>query len=192
MLSEVLVILGIASNAIGTAIYFVATLKGEVKPNKVTFLLWALPPFVTFFAQINQGVGIQSLMTLSVGILPLIVLGASFVNKKAYWKTKAFDLSCGSLSIVGLVLWYLTKEGNLAIIFSILADGLASLPTIIKAYHHPETESAIPWLGSVIGGALTVLSVAEWNFQTVAFPLYYTIAMFFIFFFTATKIGKRK
>lgn len=192
MLAQILVFLGIAANAVGTGMYLVATLKGEVKPNKVTFFLWALPPLVTFFAQISQGVGVQSLMTLSVGILPLTVLGASFVNKKAYWRIHKFDLICGTFSIVGLLLWYITKVGNIAILFSILADGLASLPTIVKAYHHPETESAIPWLGSVIGGALTVLSVRHWNFQTVAFPLYYTIAMFFIFFFTATKIGKSK
>ena len=192
MLDQILITLAIAANTIATLSYVVATVKGEVKPNKISFLFWSLPPIITFFAQITQGVGIQSLMSLSVSILPLLVFIASFTNKKSHWAIRPFDLLCGSLSLVGLVLWMLTKVGNVAILLSIIADGLATLPTIIKAYQRPETEWALPWLGSVAGGLLTLATVHIWNFQTAGFAIYYTIAMFLIFFFASTKLGKSK
>lgn len=192
MLDQLLVIIGILCNAVGTYIYLLATLRGEIKPNKVTFLLWSLAPAVAFAAQITQGVGVQSLMTLSVALFPLSIFVAAFLNKKAFWKIQPFDLMCGSLSLLGLVLWSVTKVGNIAILFSIFADGLAALPTIIKAFRHPETEAALPWLGSVASGILTLITIKTWNFETFGFPLYYTIAMFSIFFFAQTKIGKIK
>ena len=97
---------------------------------------------------------------------------------------------CGVLSVIGITLWYATKIGNLAIAFNILADGLATLPTIVKSYKYPETERAWPWLFAVASGMLTLVTVRQWNFGTVGFSLYYSIAMFFVFFFIQTKIGK--
>lgn len=191
MLDEVLVILGIALNAIGTLLYDIETIKGEIKPNKVTWFLFSIAPLIAFFAEIQQGVGVQSLTTLSVAIFPLTTFFASFLNKKAYWKIQPFDLTCGALSIVGLILWQITKVGNVAIAFSILADGLAALPTVVKAYKYPETEAALPWLGAVASGILTLVTIKHWNFQTFGFPLYYTIAMFSVYFFAQTRIGKR-
>src|SRR6266568_7982361 len=105
MLNQNFVIVGMLIGTIGTLVYIVDTLKGKVKPNRVSFLLWSIAPFIAFAAEIKQGVGLQALMTFVVGFLPLTIFIASFVNKKAEWKLTGFDLMCGALSIVGLVLW---------------------------------------------------------------------------------------
>jgi len=62
-----------------------------------------------------------------------------------------FDLICGILSLVGLVLWMITKVGNVAIFFSIVADGLAAVPTLVKAYKYPDTEIACRGLQQFLG-----------------------------------------
>jgi len=147
MLNENFVIVGAIIGAIGSLSYLIDTIKGKVMPNKVSFLLWALAPLIAFTAEIQKGVGIQSLMTFSVGFLPLTIFIASFFNKKSKWKLSRFDLICGAFSIVGLILWLITKEGNVAITFSIMADGLAALPTVIKSYFFPETENGWVYLG---------------------------------------------
>jgi hypothetical protein len=146
MLPGYFIIIGTLIGASGAVVYLIKTVKGKVKPNRVSFLLWSVAPFIAFFAQINQGVGLEALMTFSTGFLPLTVFIASFVNKKAEWKLTWFDLICGILSLMGLVLWMITKVGNVAIFFSIIADGLAAVPTIVKAYKYPDTEIAWPGL----------------------------------------------
>lgn len=181
MLAQFLVVLGIIINSIGTLSYVVGTLKGKIKPNKVTFFVWSIAPFVAFLAQASQGVGIQALMTLSVSVFPLSVFAASFINKKAYWQLNKRDLVCGLLSLLGLLLWYLTKVGNVAIIFSMLSDGLATMPTAIKAYRHPRTEQAWPWLTSTASGVLTLVTITTWDFAHYAFPLFYAFEMFLLF-----------
>ena len=181
MLNQNFVFVGIAIAAVGLSSYFIDTVRGKIKPNKVSFALWSIAPIVAFFAQIKQGVGIQSLMTLSVGIFPIIIFLGSFVNKKAYWKITKFDLICGALSLAGLFLWYVTKVGNLVILFSILADGLAYVPTIAKAYKYPETESAWPWLAASTNGLFTLLTITIWNFTHVGFPLYFLVINLIVF-----------
>jgi len=191
MINQNFVILGAIIAAAGSVSYLIDTLKGKVKPNRVSFLLWSLAPLIAFFAEIKQGVGIQALMTFVVGFLPLTIFIASFVNKKAVWKLTGFVLMCGALSIVGLVLWYITKSGNIAIIFSILADGLAALPTVVKSFNYPETESAWPYFASTISAILTLLTVKVWNLANIGFPLYIILITLVIFSLVQFKLGKQ-
>ena len=191
MINQNFVILGAIIAAAGSLSYLIDTLKGKVKPNRVSFLLWSLAPLIAFFAEIKQGVGIQALMTFVVGFLPFTIFIASFVNKKAEWKLTGFDLMCGALSIVGLVFWYITKSGDIAIIFSILADALAALPTVVKSFNYPETESAWPYFASTISAILTPLTVTVWNVANVAFPLYIVLITLVIFSLVQFKLGKQ-
>lgn len=172
MIDEKFVYLASALNLYGDFNYLRSTLKGVTKPNKVTWFLWSLAPLIAFFAQITQGVGLSALMTFSLGIGPLLIFLGSFVNKKAKWKITKFDLICGALSILGLILWYLTKVGNIAIFFSILAEAFAATPTVIKSYKVPETENYIPFLFGGIGTLITLLTIKQWDFAHYGFSLY--------------------
>ena len=53
--------------------------------------------------------------------------------KHPAWKIQRFDIACGALSVLGIVVWWLTGKGNVAIVFSILADGLAFCLRLLKA-----------------------------------------------------------
>ena len=172
MLNQNFVIIGTIIGAIGSLTYLIDTVKGKVKPNRVSFLLWSIVPFIAFAAQVKQGVGLESLMTFSTGFLPLTTFIASFVNKKAEWKVTRYDLICGFLSIVGLLLWMITKVGNVAIFFSIVADGFAAVPTIVKSYKYPDTELAWPWIATSFGVVLTLLTIKGLSFANSGFIVY--------------------
>ena len=161
--------------------YLVDTVKGKIQPNRVTWFLWTLAPLIAFAAEVKQGVGIQSLMTFSVGFIPLLVFIASFFNKKAVWKLGTLDYVCGALSVLGLILWLVTKVGNIAIIFSILADALAAVPTIIKSFRTPESESYSVYLAGWMNSIITLLTITTWNFATWGFPVYITVLDILLF-----------
>lgn len=191
MLNQNFVIVGTLIASIGSVAYLWETIKGNVRPNRVSFLLWAIAPMIAFVAQIKQGVGLESLMTFSTGFLPLLVFFASFSNKNAQWKLTKFDLSCGILSVAGLILWLITQVGNVAIFFSIVADGLAALPTLIKAYKYPETEIAWPWFATCVGVILTLLTIKEWTFANSGFIIYIFLVDLIIFVFVQFKLGNK-
>lgn len=191
MLGPGFVVIGTIIGAIGSIAYLIDTVKGKIKPNRVSFLLWSVAPCIAFAAQIKQGVGIESLMTFSTGFLPLLTFIASFVNKKAEWKLTRFDIVCGAFSVLGLILWQITKVGNIAIIFSIIADGLAAIPTIVKAYKYPDTEIAWPWIAAPLGIVLTLLTLKEFTFANSSFIIYILILNTVIFSLIQFRIGEK-
>lgn len=191
MINENFVLIGAVLNLVGTVGYLSETIKGKVKPNRVSFALWALAPLIAFAAQISQGVGLRSLMTFMVGFGPLLILLASFLNKKAVWQLSRFDYVCGGLSLIGLALWAVTKEGNLAITFAILADALAALPTIVKSYQDPESENGPMFLLAAISAGITLLTIDQWTYEFYAFPLYILSVCVLIFTLVQFKLGKR-
>lgn len=190
MLNPNFVLIGVLAQFLGGLSYLVDTVKGKIQPNRVSWFIWALAPLIAFAAEIKQGVGIQSLTTFIVGFVPLCIFIASFVNKKAHWELGKLDFICGILSILGLILWYITKIGNTAIFFSILADGLAYVPTIVKSYHHPESENINVYLLGLANPILALLTIRIWNFQTYGFPLYIFIADLITTVLIQFKLGR--
>lgn len=167
-------------NLCGATVYIVATLQGKTRPNRVSWFMWALAPMVATAAMLTQGVGVGALTTFTSGFGPLLIFIASFVNAKSYWKLTRFDITCGVLSLLGLILWLITRTGNIALLFSILADGLAVLPTLSKTYKDPTSESYTAFTLSGIASLITLLTIQTWTFEYFAFPLYLMTVCFTI------------
>jgi hypothetical protein len=106
------------------------------------------------------------------GLTPLLVFAASFLSKKAYWKTQPLDYVLMGIAVLGILLWIVTKEPNTAIPFTILADLAAGLPTIIKSFRYPTTESWRAYAISAVGFLVCILSIHSFDFQTSAFVIY--------------------
>lgn len=170
MLNEHFVYLALLLSSVGGISYLVATLRGIAQPNKVTWFLWALTTLVTFAAEIQQRVGVQVWLTFSAGLVPLLVFIASFVNKRAYWRIRRLDAIAGLLSLIGIVVWLMTRTGDVAIGANTFAGVLAGFPTILKAYQYPETEQVRAYALGAAAGLLTLLTIRTWNFATYAFP----------------------
>jgi hypothetical protein len=192
MINPNFVILGIIFQSIGGIKYLIDTLKGKIQPNKVSWALWSAAPLVAFAAEVSQGVGIQSLTTFIVGFIPLIVFIASFTNKKAEWKLGKLDTICGLLSFLGIILWFVTKIGNVAILFSIIADGLAAIPTIIKSYSHPESENHLIYTLGIINAGIGLMTIQTWNFEHWGFPSYLLFINLILAVLIGFKVGNSK
>ena len=172
MLPEYFAIIGAIIGSLGGFYYLYETIVGKVQPNRITWLLWGIFPMVIFAAQRAQGVEGLSWASFVAGFTPLLIVAASFFNKKAYWKSEPRDYYLMAAAIVGIILWAITDNPNLALLFSLLADMLAGIPTLIKSYRHPETESWIAYAISTIGFGISFLSVQTYNFENTAFVAY--------------------
>lgn len=187
MIPENFIILGAIIQLTGSLSYLVDTVKGKIQPNRVSWFLWALVPGIAFVAQIEQGVGLPALLAFMCGVYPVFIFLATFFNKKAVWKIGFFDYICGALAILALVLWYVTKIGNVAIFLSIVADFFALAPTILKAYRHPKTENHHEYLSSGIFAAITLLTLTTWNFEYYGFALYYLLSNVLIVYLVVVR-----
>ena len=166
------VFLGTAIGALGTGVYLRDTLRGTTKPNRVTWLLWAVAPLLAAAVELDEGVGLRALPTLMIGFMPLLVFAASFHNAAAVWQVRRIDYACGAMSVVGTAVWLVTRNGVLAISAAILADFLAGIPTVMKSWTNPETETVYSYIGAVISMTVVLLTIQHWTFDVAAFPIF--------------------
>lgn len=172
MLPDACAIAGALIGSLGGFYYLFETLIGRAQPNRITWLLWGIFPMVIFVAQRAQGVAGVSWASFVAGLTPLLVVAASFFNRNAYWKTEPRDVALMGAAVLGILLWALTDQPNLALLFSLLADGLASVPTLLKAYRHPRSESWVAYGVSAFGFGISLLSVRTHTFENTTFVAY--------------------
>lgn len=176
MIPEYFAYFSILFSIIGSYYYIRDTIHGKTRPNRVTWIFWSLAPFVAVYIGYKSGVSLPLLAsTFTAGFSPLLVVIASFFNKNSYWKITKFDILCGLLSFVAIIIWVATKNGIISLIFAILADLFAGIPTIIKSWKHSETETASPYTFGILNQLITFLIITNFSFQSYAFPLYIII-----------------
>lgn len=185
---QYIVFIGGAINLAGSATYFRDTLRGDTKPNRVTWLMWTVAPFIATVAAVSAGATFAAVPIFMSGFIPLLILIASFVNRKAYWKLEKFDYICGACSVLALILWGVTKDPLIAIIFALLSDAFAAVPTLIKAWKYPETETAMAYLAGLINALTFFFAIKTWSITEYLFPIYLIMINIFLF---VSVMGKR-
>ena len=171
-MAQYLVFVGAIVMLGGILSYTRETLRGTTKPNRVTWLLWSIAPLIGAAAAFSDGVRLATLPVFVMGVAPLVVFVTSFVNKNAYWKLEKSDYICGIISVLALILWQITDDPVIAIVFAIVSDALAALPTLIKSWKFPETETGIAYITAALGTATSFFAFKTGDFSEWAFPVY--------------------
>ena len=171
-LPQVLVILSAILMLIGGYACVRDTLLGTTKPNRVSWFLWALAPLISVGAAMSSDADIWPTVRVIVGgIVPATVFLASFVNRESYWKLTRFDLACGALSLLALIFWMLADSPLIAILLATTSNTLASIPTMLKAWKYPETETKLIYITSFVSTVIMLPSIPVWNIENSAFQL---------------------
>lgn len=169
---EWIVVIAVLLNAIWGVVYIKDTISWKTKPNRVTWFIWALAPLIATAASLSDWVEWAVLPVFMSGFIPLLIFISSFYNKESYWKLWKLDYFCLIFSLLAIVLWVITQNPLLAIIFAILADLLAAFPTLIKIYKYPETETVFPFFTWVISASSAFLVIEIWKPEEYLFPSY--------------------
>jgi len=141
----------------------------KTKPHSFSWLAWGIIEFIVFFAQLAKGGGSGAWITGSSAGVCLFIAGIAFFRGD----TQINKLDYASLggSLLGIVLWRLTSNPLLAVIFVSIADFLAFIPTFRKSYHHPEQETVTEYASSVLKWVLGLLALRSFNLTTWLFPV---------------------
>ena len=172
-----LVVLSACISIIGASAYVRDTLRGKTKPNRVSWSMWALAPLIGTAAALSANADVWATIRIFLaGFLPLLVFLISFINPKSYWNLTLFDILCGACSLIAVIVWFAIDSPRSAILLAAIGDGFATLPTIRKAWAHPETETGITYVASFIGVLLVIPSIPVWNIENSSFQIYLLLA----------------
>jgi hypothetical protein len=141
-----------------------------------------LAPFIGVFFQLKAGAGLSALPVFMAGFGPLVVIIVSLFRKSSIWKITKLDMVCGFLALMALVFYILTHNLGISILFAILSDGLAAIPTIVKSWKFPETETAAVYLPGIFNNTLGLLIIKNWTFSIYSFNVYFILINLIIVF----------
>ncbi len=175
----------------GGLAYLASTIRGIARPNPVSWLLWGVIPIIAFIAELQANVGPIAYVTLALGVSPILVFTATMIKNPQSFRLKGLNLLCALIAVLGLVLWASTNSPELAISFMLIADFASGLPTITKAWRDPKSEFAPSYLVSASAMILALLTVTDWRFAVIAFPVY-ILAINLLIFSIAMRRPRKK
>jgi hypothetical protein len=111
-------------------------------------------------------------LLIANSILCLTVAIYSAVKKVGVWSASKYDYILFGLGILGLVLWMIFDMPIIALICSIIADFSFGIPTIIKTYKDPSSETPFIWVTAVLSALLSLFAIESISFNEVAFSSY--------------------
>ncbi len=175
MLPSNIIYLAVVASLVAYIFYFKNIFYGQTKPNLISWFLWMLAPFIGVFFQIKAGGGLSVLPVFLAGFGPFLVIIVSLCRKNSYWKIVRLDIICGIFAILSLVFYVLTHNLGISILFAILSDGLAAIPTLVKTWNFPETETSTVYLAGIFGNILGLLIIKDWIFSIYSFNIYFVL-----------------
>ena len=175
MLPENIAYITIFITIAGYFFYFKNILYGQTKPNLVSWFLWMLGPFIGVFFQLKAGAGLSVIPVFLAGFGPLVVIVISLLRKNSIWKIGKLYIICGILALLALVFYVFTHNLGISILFAILSDGLAAIPTLTKSWKFPETETASVYAVGIINNILGLLIIKNWVFTIYSFGIYFIL-----------------
>ncbi len=153
--------------------YFRDIIRGTTKPHPFSWLVWGLIHVIAFFAQVSSGGGAGTWLTASVAIGCLVIAALSFFRGKD--GIVALDWWCLIGALLGVVLWQVTNNPFTAIIFVILTDALACVPTFRKGYLKPNEETVLTYGIGVLANILALFAFESINPTTVLYPIFIVV-----------------
>jgi len=176
MIPEYFAYLTIILGLLGIIYYLKDIIYGQTRPNIISWIFWSMAPLVGVYIAYKSGISIPLLAsTFMAGFGPLLVVIFLIFNKNFYSKISKFDIFCGILSFVAIIIWITTKNGILSLSFAVLADLFASIPTVIKSWKENSGEHIAPYSFGILNQIITFLIITNFAFLNLAFPLYLII-----------------
>lgn len=155
---------------LGSIPYFRDTFYGETRPNRVTWFGWGLLTWTSAIIQSAHGADASVLVIYAAAIYTTAIFILSL-----YRGVTTFSLTDGVSLVLGLsayVFWLVLDAPATALVMNVVADFLFAIPTILKVWKLPKSESQLSWLLGFISLGLALVSKTNFDFINTAFPLY--------------------
>lgn len=149
---------------VGNVPYVRDVLAKKVQPHAYTWFVWSLVSGIIFFGQVAKGAGIGALPTFASEIFTFIIFLLSL--RYGFKKITAIDTFFLLLALVGIGLWVATNDPTLSVIIAVIIDLIAFVPTILKTWTYPKTETPLLYSMNVARHALALFSLQAYNIAT--------------------------
>lgn len=173
--------------------YVRAIFKGQTKPSSASWWTWFLLTSIMVASSWSAGAPWKVL------VLPLWLclaqLGVAILSvKRGDNNWDLLNKGCVIGACLGIGLWFSTGQPLIALLISIVADFLASIPTFRHAWTSPEEENKMGWTLGWGAAVLEILAVSQMSLAESGWALYFlfnmTVTLFLVWRLSLKKLIK--
>jgi hypothetical protein len=159
---------------LGYYVYAKDILKGSARPARSARLMFVILLVITLLQQRDLHSDWLLALTASeaLGSLAILLLSLQRGIGGITWT----DLTCYLLLVIDVTVWLTTKNTLLALHLSVLADLIAFMPTLIKTWRYPWTETPQFYVYGAIASPLNILANGRYSYGILLFPVYLAVA----------------
>jgi hypothetical protein len=166
-------LLGGALGVVGSVPYLRDTLRHTTVPHRGSWLIWGVIEVVALQAQ-RAGDAPWSLVPLATQALGTCLVFVLSIRLGSGGLSRV-ELALIALAGAGVVGWLAVDEPLIATACVIVADFVAALMMLPKAWSDPGTETISTFAIAGLGGAMAVGSVGSVSPALLAYPIYFTL-----------------
>lgn len=168
------VVTGMLLSLAQTIPYAVGVVKGQARPNIVSWFTWALLTAIGSVAAWAEGDWHAALVISAncLGTLAIVVLGLKF----GYAKLTKLDIFSQIVAFFGLSLWPLLHDSLLTVFLVLGVDILAWLLTVRHAFYKPYEEVWVTYAFAMVGSLFGLLSLQTFTVKSMIYLLYLVMA----------------
>lgn len=108
---------------------------------------------------VNQGAMSGTMLAGTIGSTTVAIL--ALVKGERGWSK--IDQVCLGGAVIGMILWTLTHNANIAIVITMGVMMIGAVPTLKSAWVNPLAENALAWTLYAVGCVVGLMAVTEWT-----------------------------
>ena len=164
---EVMAVVAAVIALAGSVPYVIDTLSGHTRPNRATWMVYAVVGCLAVVSSYAAGGRWSLLLGVAYAIGPIAILLASIRHGEGGWSP--LDRSCLGLAAFGLVGWAVSGDPRVGVVLQTLADAVGTVPTWIKAWRDPAHENRRAWTCYAAASVLNLFAIASWSIGEVCY-----------------------
>ncbi|MBW4061426.1 hypothetical protein HJC99_02550 [Candidatus Saccharibacteria bacterium] len=168
--------------------YFISTIKGQMKPQRATWFIWAVLGVTALVSQVALG-GTWSVVFTAVDSLGNILMFL-LALKYGVGGWNRLDKIALVIAGVGIIVSIVVRQQLIALVGVIVADAASASLTIRKAYLDPASEDPLAWLLVGLSAVCALIAVGRIDVQLLIYPIYLALANFGVV--VAQRVGFRR
>ncbi len=176
-MKEIFGIIALALSLGANIPYIIETVRGQVKPERISWFLWTLLGLTYYFSALFADGAVLFTFGELIGPAIIFILAIKFgVGGKS-----RFDLVSLAVALIAFALLFIVEGVLVGLALALIVDGIGAVLTIRKLLIDPSSESKWFWGIGAVSGMFAVASLHNYSAETLLFPIYVTILSLFIF-----------
>jgi hypothetical protein len=192
---EIKALFGLLSSTfllVGCIPYLRDIYKNNAQPHILSWMGWGFITALGAFAMLAEGSAWTVAILFTNTFVCFLVAIYSALKGNGVWSTTILDYIFFGIGILGLILWQSLHLPILALICAIVADFSFGVPTVIKTFKNPNSETWLPWFMSMMAGLFSLFTIQGILFHEVAYPLYLFLFDLTVLLIVIKVIKKKK